>query len=336
MDQQFDMALMQYLADHRLPWLTPLVQLASHLGEVQGYVLVVTLFYVMFDKTLAVRLSVLVLLAMSLNHILKIVVKNPRPFVGEGTYFEKWAVSADNAKELATEYSTPSGHAMAGSAFYTYLYAAVRNRWIRVAAVLAIVLTGLSRPYLGVHYLEDILLGWPIGLSVALVAIRYAGRISRWWDGLSYVQQITLAVSASVILWAATVAINGWRIDAQPRAFLGYAGFLTGILIGRPLELKRLNFDPRSGRWPVKITRFALSVVLVTVTLELLRGAFAAIADESSLAGYGLQYVRYTAAGVASIYIVPLLFTRIGLAQAFLEAVPAGLDTVAHGSGRVG
>jgi PAP2 superfamily protein len=87
------------------------------LGESQQYILVVTLIYVMLDKTTAVRLATVVLLTMCFNHVLKIIIKEPRPFIREGTYLQKWAVSAANAKELATEHSTPSGHAMGDSAF---------------------------------------------------------------------------------------------------------------------------------------------------------------------------------------------------------------------------
>jgi membrane-associated phospholipid phosphatase len=311
----FSMALMNFLADHRDPLLTKFFLFMTFLGEVNGYILIVTAVYVMFDKSLGVRLAVVLLLTMMLNHLLKIIVRNPRPFIREGTYLQKWAVPADYAKELATEYSTPSGHAMAAGAFYGYLYACVRNRYVRAIAIFALVLVGLSRPYLGVHYLEDILIGWPIGLFVAWIAVLYGDGFAAAWNNRSYGGRIAAMVAASALLWLATIAINGWQIDGEPRAFLGYAGFLTGIVIGGPLEARLVNFDPRSSNIAAKIARYVLSVGLVILTLELLGKANALAADNFSLPGYVLQYVRYTTGGVVSIFVAPLVFTRIGLAR---------------------
>ena len=62
-----------------------------------------------------------------------------------------------------------------------------------------------------------------------------------------YTQQIAIAVAASLALWLATIAVNGWRIDGEPRAFLGYAGAVTGIIIARPLELQLVDFNPTSS-----------------------------------------------------------------------------------------
>jgi len=318
----FNITLIQFLADHRNIILAKFFLIASFVGDVNGYILVTTLIYVMWNKRLAIRLSVLLLLTMSLNHVLKIIIMNPRPFISEGTFLQKWAVSAESAKELAMEYSTPSGHAMAASAFYPYLYAFVKNRYIRVVAVLAIILIGLSRPYLGVHYLEDILLGWAIGLSVALVAIKYSEQISTVWNKLSNWQQVGIVVVASATIFLFTMVINGWRIDGQTRAFLSYAGFLTGIVIARPLELRTVNFDPRSSNAVAKILRYILSVAMVILTLLLLNKAFGAIADKFSMLGYLLQYVRYTVAGIVSIYLAPLVFTKIRLAK----TKPIGVD----------
>ncbi len=311
----FNMAVMQFLVDHRNVLLTKFFLLASFAGQVEGYILIVTLIYVMLDKTLAVRLAVLLLMTMCLNHVLKIILKNPRPFIHEGTYLQKWAVSTENAKALSTEYSTPSGHAMAGSAFYSYLYAFVENPFVRVIAVLAILATGFSRPYLGVHYPGDILIGWVIGLLVALVAIKRADKITDGWNKLSHKYQVAIAVASSLVLWLATIAINGWRIDGQPRAFLGYAGFLTGILIGRPIELSAVNFDPRSSTQLAKMLRFIISVAMVLVSLVLLDKVFRAIADDFSVLGYLLQYIRYVIAGVINIFVAPLFFTKLGLAE---------------------
>lgn len=306
---------MQFLVEHRTALLTKIFLAASFFGETYAFILLVTLIYDMFDKTLAVRLSVVVLLSMCLNQVLKIIIKNPRPFIRENTYLQKWAVSTENAKELALEYSTPSGHAMGGSAFYSYLYAAVENRFVKVIAVVAILLTGLSRPYLGVHYPGDILIGWTIGLLIGLVSIKYADQISDGWNRLYYGGRAVIVVVGSLGLWLITIAINGWRIDSQPLTFLGYAGFLTGIVLGYPLELRIVRFDPKSSGPLAKVLRFGISMAAALASLLLLEALFRAIATDYSIFGNLLQYIRYTVAGVVTIFVAPLFFTKIGLAE---------------------
>lgn len=311
----FNIDLIQFLADSRSGFLTGFFLFCSFIGETEGYVLVVTGIYVMYDKALAFRLSVLVLLTMCLNHSLKTLIANPRPFIDEGTWADKWAVPAENARELATEYSTPSGHAMAGGAFYAQLFASVKQRGVQIIAVFAILATGLSRPYLGVHYLEDVLLGWLIGVSLVLLLIRYGALIGGLWERRSHAQQVMLVIASSTALWLVTLAAGDWRIDDQPLAFIGYAGFLTGIVIAYPMETKTVDFDPRSGSLPHKLLRYLLSVAMVIGTLLVLDELFALLADDSSLLGHVLQYARYVAAGIVALWLAPLVFTRLGLAE---------------------
>ena len=311
----FDLELIQSLADSRSEPLTLFFLFCTALGATQGYVLIVTGIYVMYDKALAFRLSVVVLLAMCVNHAMKTVIRNPRPFIDEGTWAQKWAVPVENARELATEFSTPSGHAMGGGAFYAQLFASVKQRAVRFIAVFAILATGLSRPYLGVHYLEDVLLGWLIGVALVLLLIRYGAAIGGLWRRRSHAAQIALVVALSAALWLGTVAAGGWRIDDQPLAFIGYAGFLTGIVIAHPLELRTIDFDPRSGSPPRKLLRYALSVAMIIATLYLLDELFALLAEDWSLLGHVLQYARYVAAGLVAMWLAPLTFTRLGLAD---------------------
>jgi hypothetical protein len=80
----FSIALIRFLAAHRTAFLTKVFLFSTFAGTVEGYILIITAIYVMYDKSLAVRLSVLLLLTMSLNHVLKIIIKNPRPFIREG------------------------------------------------------------------------------------------------------------------------------------------------------------------------------------------------------------------------------------------------------------
>jgi hypothetical protein len=127
------------------------------------------------------------------------------------------------------------------------------------------------------------------------------------------VQQVGIAVAASLVLWLLTSVINGWRIDGQPRGFLGYAGFLTVIVFARPLELRTINFCPKSSKVVAKILRYILTVSMVICALVILDKAFATIADKFSMLGYLLQYVRYAVAGIVSIFLAPLLLPTSGV-----------------------
>ncbi|MFA6117996.1 MAG: phosphatase PAP2 family protein [Sphingomonas sp.] len=316
----FDIRTMEFLADHRFSPLTEFFLFASNMGEVRGYLLITTLIYVAFDKRLAVRLALLISLTMGFNHLLKIIIKNPRPFIVEGDYLQKWAVPLDNARDLATEWSTPSGHAMGAASFYIFLGGCLRRRAIYILAVVAILATGASRPYLGVHYVEDILLGWAIGLGVGLTALRYGERVAARWNRIPYGRQVAIALAGSLVFWLLTIAVNGGRIDGQPRAFLGYAGIATGVVIAWPLELRFVQFDPRSGSVLLKGLRYLLSVALSVAVLEGLGWAFNGMADDYSLGGYMLQYLRYILVGVVSLFVSPWIFTRLRLATTLRTA----------------
>ena len=71
-----------------------------------------------------------------------------------------------------TGYSFPSGHAMVSMGFYGLLiyliYRYIKNKKLRNALIginiLIIILIGVSRVYLGVHYLSDVLTGYSISI----------------------------------------------------------------------------------------------------------------------------------------------------------------------------
>jgi len=96
-----------------------------------------------------------------LNLILKLVFERSRPDLWEQLIVE-------------TSYSFPSGHAMLSAALglvVIYIFWATRYRWpVAVAASLYVLVIGLSRLYLGVHYPTDIVAGWLVS-GAWLVAV---------------------------------------------------------------------------------------------------------------------------------------------------------------------
>ncbi|MBE2271104.1 MAG: phosphatase PAP2 family protein [Anaerolinea sp.] len=93
-----------------------------------------------------------------LNTLLKLIFARPRPVFVEPLVIEQ-------------NFSFPSGHAMqsliAFGLFAYFLWHSVQNRSARIlivfAAVLLIVLIGISRMTLGVHYLSDVIAGFAAG-----------------------------------------------------------------------------------------------------------------------------------------------------------------------------
>ena len=117
----------------RADWLTPIMESFS---------------------ALATPVTLLVLLVVLLNQLLKFIIQRPRP---DG--FRLASVSG---------FSFPSGHSMVAMAFFGLLAWLVwhyeRDRRMRnmfvAAFALVIVMVGLSRVYLGVHYASAVLAGF--------------------------------------------------------------------------------------------------------------------------------------------------------------------------------
>jgi membrane protein DedA with SNARE-associated domain/membrane-associated phospholipid phosphatase len=113
----------------------------------------------------------------ALDGALKLLFRRPRP-----VWEDPWAI--------AQGWSFPSGHAMGSLVTYgmiAYLAVATRRQWsIRVAVIggmsLLIVLIGLTRLYLGVHYFSDVVGGYAAGavwLASCISACEVARRRSR-------------------------------------------------------------------------------------------------------------------------------------------------------------
>jgi len=87
-----------------------------------------------------------------------------------------------------TGYSFPSGHAMISAALITCLIGLLwKTKWRIPSIVIGgsiVVMIGVSRLYMGVHYPTDVVAGWSAGLIWALVVIAivrgYAPRLKNW------------------------------------------------------------------------------------------------------------------------------------------------------------
>lgn len=101
--------------------------------------------------------------------------------------FERPRPTALQALIALDTYSFPSGHSVVSGALYPMLGVliaqVVDGRRLKAycigSGVLLMVLIGVSRVYLGVHYATDVLAGWSLGLAWALVSGVVMARLRR-------------------------------------------------------------------------------------------------------------------------------------------------------------
>lgn len=177
MTPAFDRDVSEWVADHRVDWLTTVFRVITTVGNTAAMTLIaIVAGVVLWRRHRALALTVLLGSASGwlLMQALKYGVARPRPP-------ERFRVLAIDT------YSFPSGHAMM-SAIVLGLVAVAAWRtsaWVRAhrevlaIAPVASALIGASRVYLGVHWTTDVVAGWVFGALWVALALAVGGVVSR-------------------------------------------------------------------------------------------------------------------------------------------------------------
>jgi glycerophosphoryl diester phosphodiesterase/membrane-associated phospholipid phosphatase len=311
-------------AQDSLAWLTPIALAVTHLGDAEFYLLVFPLLYWSVSRTLGLRMGVILLLSAGLNAIGKLGVASPRPFF----------LDPELGRVAESSFGIPSGHAQNGVAVWGLLGHDVARqtgrRWPLVAGLSLAIVLGLSRIHLGAHFLEDIVIGWLVGLALLVAFVRFAGPVGGRLAAMPAARVVGWAFAASLALIAAGAAVRvglaGWEV---PAAWVGASGegiaegatglgdvvtrasALFGLALGAVLLRDRGGFDS-AGTVARRLGRYLLGILGVVV---LWQGLGAVFPDGETVLALVLRFVRYAAIGAWIGGLAPLLFVRLGLAD---------------------
>jgi len=284
------------------------------MGGVEGYLLLIAIIYAGFSKRLAVEASVILLLSMVANHLLKTFIQNPRPFVADGTFLDNWAVSSGRAQELVAEFSTPSGHAMAAATFFGFLAGRADPKSTKFIAILAAFLIGISRPILGVHYIEDILLGWCIGAVLAYWAVSHIDNAWKRWCQVALRLKLLLILGLSAAVWGTTLLVTQRSIAVQPIEFVSVLGFLSGVAIAVPIEERSIAFLGGDGALGARLARCVLMIAILAGAYVSLSIIMDQMVSANAMTATLTRYVGFAALAAVGMLAAPWLFTRFKLA----------------------
>jgi len=170
----FDDTLRDFMAEHQTPALRSFMRYVSLFGDWPSHVAVGLLLLAIAwirDSKKWTRIFLAMLIAMSLagvtGHVIKRTIPRPRPSVHTDM---RWGGPRFSSKY----HSFPSGHVDASTAFFCSLFLA--NRRIGLACFPIPILIGLSRMYLGAHYLSDVVCAAVLGILCALFVAHFLFR----------------------------------------------------------------------------------------------------------------------------------------------------------------
>jgi membrane-associated phospholipid phosphatase len=301
-----------------LPQLESFFQFISTLGIEEFYLALLPLVYWSVHKEAGRTFAYVFLLTNVFNPLLKHGFRSPRPFWLDPTL----------EKAFESSYGVPSGHVQGATITYLFFASWLRRRWAWLLAVVMIVLMTVSRVYLGVHFVHDVLAGF--GISV-LVFIGYLVWQRRYMAGFNkrILGQRLMTVIVIPILFTAVYIIMRliigepdttveWAAFIPDAELSGVESFVTAVAsllgagIGLVLEKSRVRFLVDGPLWQ-RIVRYLLGLIVAVVIWAGLGQIFP---DEPLWLALPLRLLRYALLTLWVTYYAPWLFVKLKLAQA--------------------
>lgn len=300
------------------PALDGIMKFFSFLGTIDFYLLLIPFVYWVISASLGFRVLLLLIGTDFLTLSCKQLLHQPRPY---------WV---GDVKPIATEtsYGIPSSHASDSLAVWVYLAYCLKKIWLWVVSILVVLLIGMSRMYLGVHFPTDVLAGWLIGLVAIFLLVKGEAWLSPWLNRQSGARQIGIGFAVSMVF-----ILAGWLINLliaafpDPPAWADYAlkargishyltlsGALFGTVAGYVLMRQRAAFETK-GIWWQRLLRYILGMIVMLAIYLGLDVLFGMIAGDETTIGLVLRYIRYGSVTFWATFGAPWVFLKIKLAE---------------------
>ena len=201
-------------------------QVVTMTGEEYFYILAAAIIFWCVNKKFGYKLGFALLTSTIINTTLKDVINSARP-IGE-------AGIRSLRIETATGQSFPSGHTQGSTTFWVSCILQIRRTWIYIVGILAILLVGYSRLYLGVHYPIDVIGGILIGFMWVFIS--------------NYIFEYAEATKKTWILSIIVIPMLIGLIFFKEGTYYTISGTVLGFYIGYILESKYVQYEVKNTK----------------------------------------------------------------------------------------
>lgn len=214
---------------------------------------------------------------------------------------------SEKAIKSATGYSFPSGHSESSFAAYgALIFKKFGKTPMAIGLIIMIGLIGLSRNFLGVHTLQDVLAGFGIGL-LAIVMVFLLEKYQGCYDERN-ISLAGLGVIAALSIYVLKKGYTGSEEQAllmQKDAMKAY-GFMAGSVIAFSLERRFVGFKTEDMNSRKYLVRLCTGVILL-LPVYVFSARFLTPFLGEVLAQWGRTFIS----AIVAIWLVPFVFTHL-------------------------
>jgi membrane-associated phospholipid phosphatase len=271
------------------PFLNALFKAVTFVGNEEFYLLLLPCVFWCIDERLGSKLIYLLLIAGFINFALKELFAQPRPFV----------IQPGINLVDANGYGLPSGHSQLAVVIWGTLAFELRKTWSWLAALGLMILIGVSRVYLGVHFPTDVLAGWFVGALILALIVWFGARTGGKTGSLSF--PLALVLINGVVITALMIH----RSKDIVSSLAAFWGFALGHLI-----LSRFFSCTESGITWKRVLRYPVGLIGMAAVYLGLKFLFP---EEGEKLYLGFRFARYALIGTWVGLAAPLFFRLLRL-----------------------
>ncbi len=284
-------SILYFFRDISNPVLDKIFTIITMLGEQYFIIAVISLVYWNISKQYGFILSFSFLVSVASSEILKLLFHTKRPFeVLENLYPVRM--------ETALGYSFPSGHTQAATSFFVTGSLFYKKINLFISALVISALVAISRLYLRVHWLIDVIGGLAIGFIISIIMYFILDEISKNAKRRSlFVLVFFIITSMALIVLNIVELIRGWG-DIKIESTYKILSVFGGCSLGFFLEDKIVKFSNKNS-FIKKTIVFILGIGTTLFFMIVLKKVFP---DK-----YLFDTIRYFFIGVWITFLYPLL-----------------------------
>ncbi len=278
---KFELDIIHWLQNLRNDFLNSLFEGITFFGEEVIIIVVLGVLYWCINKKTGERLGLTLFVSLMFNSIIKVIFMRPRPFIADSSI-------KPLRLETASGYSFPSGHTQSASTLFFGLYYFLKKKWLLIVAIIIALLVAVSRMYLGVHYMTDVLVGGLLGILFAYLGNRYLTdninykKIYTYILGILFIAFIVLMTINVIKAYGENIAFDSAQFYFDAESMSKMFGTIIGFIVGILYEKKYVNFTNHKN-FKKNIVRFLLGIGIILLTRYALKWFFGLLVNPDNL-----------------------------------------------------